>query len=253
MWNLSTALYYKAGGKPWRLNSAREGVCYIGIAFRRGDEGGKTACCAAQMFLDSGDGIVFLGEFGPWYSPDEKQFHLTPDAATRLLSGVLKTYGDLDGKPLKEIFLHCRSTVTDEEFAGYQKACPTGCKLVGVRVRPDRFGPRLFRTGSVPVMRGTFWKLGPRSAYLYGTGFKPRLGTYDGWETPAPLRIDIEHGDAEIEAVGTDIYGLTKLNYNACRLGKNQPVTVGYSDAVGEILISNPTIQARRPNFKYYI
>ena len=102
-------------------------------------------------------------------------------------------------------------------------------------------------------MRGTFWKLGPRSAYLYGTGFKPRLGTYDGWETPAPLRIDIEHGDAEIEAVGTDIYGLTKLNYNACRLGKNQPVTVGYSDAVGEILISNPTIQARRPNFKYYI
>ena len=30
--NLGVALYYKAGGKPWRLKSAREAVCYIGIA-----------------------------------------------------------------------------------------------------------------------------------------------------------------------------------------------------------------------------
>src|SRR6266536_2450037 len=61
MWNLGTTLYYKSGGKPWKLHSAREGVCYIGIAFRRAAEGPTTACCAAQMFLDSGDGIVFLG------------------------------------------------------------------------------------------------------------------------------------------------------------------------------------------------
>jgi phage terminase large subunit GpA-like protein len=25
----------------------------------------RTAACAAQMFLDTGDGIVFRGEFGP--------------------------------------------------------------------------------------------------------------------------------------------------------------------------------------------
>jgi hypothetical protein len=31
MWNLGTTLYYKCGGKPWRLVSAREGVYYIGI------------------------------------------------------------------------------------------------------------------------------------------------------------------------------------------------------------------------------
>jgi hypothetical protein len=63
-WNLGVALYYKAGGKPWRLKSAREGVCYIGIAYRRRDPNSPspTACCAAQMFLDSGDGIVFMGE-----------------------------------------------------------------------------------------------------------------------------------------------------------------------------------------------
>jgi hypothetical protein len=30
-------------------------------------------------------------------------------------------------------------------------------------------------------------------------------------------------------------------------------VTVKFSDNVGEILISNPTVTDRRPNFKYYI
>jgi len=253
MWNLGTALYYKSGGKPWKLNSAREGVCYIGIAFRRASEGPKTACCAAQMFLDSGDGIVFLGEYGPWYSPDHNQFHLSRSAAKALLSGVLKTYSELDGRPLKEVFLHCRSSIGRDEFAGFQEACPTNCKLVGVRVRSDGYGPRLFRDGTMPVIRGTFLKTSERSGLLYAAGFKPRLATYDGWETPVPLRIDIQHGDAPIELVAADILGLTKLNYNACKLGDSQPVTVGFSDAVGEILISNPTVTDRRPNFKFYI
>ena len=127
MWNLGTTLYYKCGGKPWKLASARTGVCYIGLAFRRAPEGPQTACCAAQMFLDSGDGIVFLGEYGPWYSPENNQFHLSSEAAASLLAGVLKTYNDLktpDDPPLSEIFLHSRSSISDEEFAGYLKCLP---------------------------------------------------------------------------------------------------------------------------------
>lgn len=251
MWNIGTALYYKCGGKPWRLVTARDGVCYIGIAFRRTGDG-NTACCAAQMFLDTGDGVVFLGEFGPWYSTRE-QFHLSRTAARDLLQGVLKTYADLGGKALTEIFLHSRSTINDEEFAGYQAACPSGVGLVGVRVRKDRYGPRLFRIGEMPVLRGTFWRLSDTSGLLWGSGFKARLATYDGWETPAALRIDIQHGDAPIERVAQDILGLTKLNYNASKLGDSEPVTVGFSDAVGEILIANQTVAVRKPQFRFYI
>lgn len=252
MWNIATALYYKCGGKPWRLVTAREGVCYIGIAFRRSDE--NTACCAAQMFLDTGDGVVFLGKYGPWYSPRRKQFHLDKSAACDLLQGTLRTYQELEGKELTEIFLHSRSSISDEEFEGYREACPSDIKLVGVRVRLERrYGPRLYRIGSMPILRGTFWKISECSGLLWGTGFKPRIATYDGWETPIPLRIDIQHGDAQIERVAQDIFGLTKLNYNACRLGDAEPVTVGFSDAVGEILVSNPTVTHRKPNFKFYI
>ncbi len=256
-WNLSTTLYYKAGGKPWRLSTAREGVCYVGLAFRKSDPNlsSKTAVCAAQMFIDTGDGIVFLGEYGPWYSPERLQFHLTKQAAKGLLSGVLETYEQLDGRPLKEIFLHSRSEINQEEFKGYIAACPSDAKLVGIRVRVERAGLRfrLFREGRRPMLRGTFLKLNHKTGYLWATGFKPELGTYDGWEVPAPLRIDVQHGEADINQVASDILSLTKLNYNACKLGSSQPVTVGFSDAVGEILVSNPDVKYRRPQFKFYI
>jgi len=254
-WNLGVALYYKAGGKPWRLKSAREGVCYIGIAYRRKDpnSASQTACCAAQMFLDSGDGIVFMGEYGPWYSPADNQFHITKGAANWLLNGVLNTYKDLEGKPLKEVFLHCRSGIDEEEFEGYRSACPPGIKLVGIRVRQERNSLKLFREGNMPVLRGTFWKTHDRSGYLWASGYKPRLGTYDGAEIPLPVRIDIQHGESDIELVAKDILSLTKLNYNACRLGESEPVTIRFSDAVGEILVSNPSVTHRNPKFKYYI
>ncbi len=253
MWNLGTALYFKSGGKPWKLRSARDGVCYVGIAFRRAPEGGRTACCAAQMFLDSGDGVVFLGEYGPWYSEEHRQFRLTQAAARKLLGGILATYAELDGRPLKEVFVHCRSSLSREEFAGFEEATPPGCKVVVVRVRPEGRGPRLFRYGTRPVLRGTFLRQDDRSGLLYASGFKARLATYDGWETPVPLHLYVQHGEAEVEQVAQDILGLTKLNYNACKLGDGQPVTVKFSDAVGEVLISNPTVEARRHSFKFYI
>jgi hypothetical protein len=253
-WNLGSTLLYKAGGKPWRLSTARKGVCYIGLAFRRTDDADpRTACCAAQMFLDTGDGIVFKGEFGPWYSPEQKQCHLDRGSATRLLAGALETYRDQGGEKLTEIFLHSRSTIDKEEFEGYRAACPPGVEIVGVRVRTDHRGVKLFRLGDWPVLRGTFWRINDRSAYLWASGFKPSLLTYDGWEVPTPLRIDIEHGDADIEQVALDIFGLTKLNYNTCKLGDAEPVTVGFSDAVGEILVANPTVKATSPSFKFYI
>lgn len=253
-WNLLTTFYYKAGGKPWRLATAREGVCYVGIAFKRAEatRDERTACCAAQMFLDTGDGVVFRGEFGPWYSPRSRQFRLDKKAAHELLEGVLAAYEQQGGRRLKEVFIHSRSEISAEEYAGYSSACPNGVRVVGVRVRRSN-RVRAYRLGTRPVIRGTTLVAGSRRAYLWASGFVPEVLTYPGWEVPAPLELDVQFGDVDILQVAKDILGLTKLNYNACRLGDSQPVTVGFSDAVGEILVSNPTVAVRRPNFKFYI
>jgi hypothetical protein len=205
------------------------------------------------MFLDTGDGVVFRGEFGPWYSPERKQFQLSPEEARKLLSGVIRVYEEQGGPPLREIFLHSRSGISAEEFGGYLAACPKGAKVIGIRVQRDRIGFRAYRHGAFSVMRGTYWQSNARTAFLWTTGFKPSLMTYDGWETPVPLRVDIQRGEASIDQVARDILGLTKLNYNACRLADALPVTIKFSDMVGEILVSNPIVEHRRPNFKFYI
>src|SRR6185503_3186753 len=127
-----------------------------------------------------------------WYSLTTNQYHLTKAAAESLLKGILKTYEDLGGKQLTEIFIHSRSTINKDEFEGYQKACPDGVNLVGVRVRVDRFGPRLFRTENMPILRGTFWKISDSAGLLGGSGFKARIATYDGAEVPIPMRIDVQ-------------------------------------------------------------
>ncbi len=263
LWNFGTAVYYKCGSKPWKTPWAREGVCYVGLAYKL-TEDKRDACCAAQMFLDSGDGVVFVGEFGPWYSRDKGEFHLPADKAEALLRGTIKTYREQDGRPLKEIFLHARSGIDPREYEGFKRACPPGVNLVAIRVRQDRNDLMLYRyddhpdvakRGQHPVQRGVFWQRTPRHGLLFTNGFKPRIGTYDGFEVPVPLAITVQHGEADLLQVAKDILGLTKLNYNACQLGEGQPITVKYSDRVGEILLANPGLPAEKwkHNFKYYI
>src|SRR5690606_11753698 len=85
-WNLCTTAFFKAQGSPWILADVRGGVCYIGLVYKRDDTRGEqeNVCCGAQMFLDSGDGVVFRGAMGPWASADGKEFHLSSDAAKSL-------------------------------------------------------------------------------------------------------------------------------------------------------------------------
>ena len=263
LWNFGTGVFYKLGRKPWRLDSARDGVCYIGLAYKRASSG-RTACCAAQLFLDSGDGLVFVGDFGPWYSKERREFHLTKAAACELLTGALTTYAAQGGRPLREVFLHARSGLDDHEFAGFRKACPTDVNLVGIRVRKDRMGPRLFRhdahpnfsrRGMYPVLRGVFWQRTERHGFLFTSGFKERIAAYDGWEVPVPLAITLQHGESDLVVIARDVLALSKANYNACQLGESEPITVKYSDRVGEILLSNPDLPKEKwqHNFKYYI
>lgn len=254
-WNLATTGYYKAGGRPWRLHGVRDGVCYVGIAFKQlksGDDD-RSACSAAQMFLDTGDGVVFRGTDGRWWSPEDKQFHLSRNAARDLLAGVLTKYQEFEGRELREVFVHARSELDQDEIQGLQEACPAGAKLVVVRIQRVRKGMRLFREGKYPVIRGTFMSRGKRRCYLWTSGFKPIVGSYDGWETPAPLEMWLQHGEADIRQVALDVLGLTKLNYNACKLGESEPVTIKFSDVVGEILVSNPGMKKPEPKFKFYI
>jgi len=255
-WTLSSSIFYKAGGRPWKLDGVREGVCYVGIVFKKDDrnEDARFSCCAAQMFLDSGDGVVFRGAVGPWYSPETRDYHLDRDAARELVALAVASYREITSRAPRELFLHGRIRFSDDEWAGFSDAVDiASTNLVGVRIR-QASDIKLFRNGKMPPLRGVAYVENDARAYLWTKGYIPRLLTYPGREVPNPVMVEVCRGTAPIETVVQDVLALTKLNYNSCVFGDGDPVTLIFADAIGEILTAGPLAAGAPPlPFKFYI
>lgn len=255
-WKLGAGAYYKAGGRPWQIARMRPGVCYVGLVYKRAEEAGRPrfSVCAAQMFLSDGEGVVFRGALGPWYNPDTKQFHLDEAAAGNLVRMVAEEYRARHGAAPKELFVHAKAAFSEEEWVGFQAAVAgTGTNLVGVQISDAYDELKLFRNGGYPVVRGTVMYTGPRSGYLWTTGYVPRLDTYMGPDTPNPLFVSIRRGEHDISTVMADVMALTKINFNTCLFNDRSPVTIRFADAIGDVLVAAPVDGSKRLPFKFYI
>ena len=255
-WNIATTLYYKSGGIPWKLGEVRKKVCYLGLVYKQIDIDGSrnNACCAAQMFLDSGDGLVFKGNIGPWYNPKTKEFHISRNDACELLSMSLEAFKDKSetGEYPEEIFIHAKTNFDDEEWGGFTEACQGKSKIVGVRIKGDN-SFKLYRDFSYCIPRGTAYYVTTKFAYLWTKGFIPRIQTQIGQETPNPISVEVVRGDTNIEIVCKDILALTKLNYNACIFADGFPVTLRFAESIGEVLTAGKDIRSEVLPFKHYV
>ena len=156
-------------------------MCYVGLVYKRSEltSDKRHACCAAQMFLADGEGVVFRGALGPWFQTDTKQFHLDEDAAKSLIEMVVGEYIRLHDGPPRELFIHAKSAFTDSEWKGFLAGCGKSTNLVGVQIAEARddlksFGRALpgcqrncaagWRAARVPVDGG----LRAAARHLYG-------------------------------------------------------------------------------------
>lgn len=261
-WTQSTTMFYKFGNLPWKLADIRDGVCYLGLVFKKTNQilESSTVCSAAQMFLKDGDGSVFRGNIGLWQGKNEKEFHLNEPSSYDLLSMALDDYKDKWNKFPEELFIHGRAVFSDEEWTGFQRAVTerkAKTNLVGIVIK-DTGGFKLFRDvenepSNYGVMRGMALKINDNEAYLITRGFIPRLNTATSLEIPNPLHIKITRGSADIDTVLKDVLALTKLNYNACIHGDGLPVTLRFSDTIGSILTATDNFKTEQRKFMYYI
>jgi hypothetical protein len=261
-WTQSATIYYKMGRLPWKLAEIRKGVCYVGLVFKKYETGRHLgfACSAAQMFLDTGDGTVFKGNIGSWSNKEDREFHLKKESAKLLLSMAIKSYLERTGSYPQELFIHGRASFKHEEWSGFQEAINENCQdtnLIGVVIKESN-KLKLFR--DIPAepcnygnLRGLALVISETEGFLWTRGFVPRLNTSTSLEIPNPLRIKIDKGIENMEQVLKDILSLTKLNYNACIYGDGLPVTLRFSDRVGDILTAVDDIGEKVLPFKYYI
>jgi hypothetical protein len=254
-WNLHTALYYKAGGTPWRMrrHSSDLTTCYVGISFYHAADGDELHTAVAQVFNERGDGVVVRGGAAQ-ISKTDRQPHLAQADARRLLLDALAEYRSTHGHQPARIVIHKTSSFTDGEAEGFHTAADERdidhLEMLWIQ---RRGAPHLFRTGQLPPLRGTSVQLDERSLLLYTRGSVPYFRTYPGLYVPQPLLIRTESANIDLLAAGTDILALSKMNWNNAQLDERDPLTLRTAYRVGSILKHVPEGARIATRYAYYM
>lgn len=255
-WNLSTALYYKANGKPWRLAKLRQDTCYIGISFyyNKLSFNKDIQTSMAQVFTHNGEGLVLRGT-EVYIDEKTKEFHLSQMQAEVLLKDAIHKYIKKAGRTPSRVVIHKSTLFSKAEEAGFKAAIETANKNAKrdfVTISERNNGIRFMRMGSYPVLRGTLISLSESEYILYTSGYTPRIRTYPGHSIPQPLLIH-HKGDSEIEEICREIIGLTKLNWNTTAFATYLPITLAFSKRVGEVLSERPEGKPLQNHYRFYM
>jgi hypothetical protein len=237
-WNLHTAVYYKAGGIPWRLprDPGDVDTCYVGITFYRSTDRETLQTSVAQVFNQRGDGVIVRGAAAK-VSHNDRQPHLARGDAQSLLTEALRRYRSEHGNLPARAVLHKTSSYTPDELTGFRAAADDAdITTLEMLWLPASDPARLFRPAQHPPLRGTLLSLDDQRHVLYTRGSVPFYGTYPGMYIPSPLPFRLVETESSPEYLADEILALTKMNWNQTQLDARQPITIRTADQVGEIL-----------------
>jgi hypothetical protein len=250
-WNFCTALYYKAGGMPWRSTCVARSTCYVGISFFRPiTESGFLQTSVAQAFSERGEGVVLRGASFQW---DRKQGppRLPRDGARALISGVVDQYTRYHRQAPTRVVVHKSSLFSADEIAGMEDALANVPYFDFLSVA--RSNIRFLRTGAEPPLRGTAIKVAPQRYIVYTRGYVPFLRLYPGLRIPRPMDVIHAKGSAPVTEVLKELFGLTRMNWNSADFASAEPITLGFSRKIGLILAELPHDVDPAGSFRFYM
>jgi len=255
-WNFTTALYYKAGGTPWRWSGAKPNTCFVGISFYKEgrDTASKLRTAMAQTFTSSGDGYVLRGNSFEWDADREKNRspHLDRTSAEALMKLVIDFYSKQNNnvKPAR-VVIHKSSKFWEPELEGLRSGCEgvSQVDLVALQWR----GVQFYRMGNYPPLRGTYVKFSDQNQLLYTMGYVPIQRSYNGPRVPQPLEVIERHGDTPWRDILSEIQGLTKLNWNTAAFSVAEPITLAFARRVGQILAEVRSDQKIRNEYRFFM
>jgi hypothetical protein len=255
VWNFMTALYHKAGASPWRLAELERGVCFIGISFYKElhESNRYLRTSLAQAFTSAGDGYILRGKTFEWKDNERsKSPHLDQISAHSLMTDIIDLYKRQNrGSLPNRIVVHKSSRFWEDERTGFEEACKSVPRkdFVAFGWR----GIQFYRPGNFPPLRGTYVKLEDTNFLLYLLGYIPYLRTYPGPRSPQPIEILEHYGDSPWDTVLTEILALTKMNWNTADFACGKPVTLAFSQRVGQILAELPKNRKPKEEYRFYM
>jgi hypothetical protein len=253
-WNLHAALYYKAGGVPWRLlrNPTDLATCFVGISFYKSLDGDRLLTSVAQVFNERGEGVIVKGAQAQ-LSKDDRQPHLADQDAQALLMNAVGVYRKEHRTMPARIVVHKTSKMTEGEIRGFRAASEESKIDVVELLSLRRSFTRLFRAGTYPPLRGTFLNLQPGSGILYLRGSVQFFQAYPGMYVPRPLELTVASSETPLEQLARELLSLSKLNWNNTQFDGGEPITVRAARRVGDILKCVGEGQRIQPSFRFYM
>ncbi len=254
-WNFHMALYYKAGGTPWRLvrEAADYSTCYVGVSFyKSSDDDALLMTSMAQVFNERGDGVIVRGGQARLSKLDRRP-HLDLDGARTLLQTALASYRREHKTSPARVVVHKTSGYNDDELAGFRKAAEAerieGLDLISLR----HSSTRLFRVGDYPPLRGTLVEMDERTHLLYTRGSVDFFAAYAGMYVPRPLEFLCQDTEQTPRFLASEMLGLSKMNWNNTQFDGADPITTRAADQVGSILRHVPDHVVPQARYAYYI
>lgn len=251
-WDVCIALFYKAGGIPWRWHGAPPRTCFVGVSFHHLETTRRHSIYSsiAQAFASEIEGFVLRGEPVPWDVALGRSPHLSRAQAETLGRSVLQEYVDRTSLPPLRIVLHKRSQFDEQEIRGFVDAFPRVPEVEFVV--PDASTFQLLPAGDYPPRRGTFVRAGSSASYLYTTGFYEPWGTSPGPYVPEPMHVRMDHS-GDLERACREMLALTKMNFNSAMPFEWAPITTRMAGEVGPIMAEVGDDSMPAMSYRYYM
>ena len=252
-WNLLNSLFYKSGKVPWRLFEPRDYTTnFLGVGFHRSLDGQQLWTSTAQMFDESGRGLILRGARA---QTETRGLHpyLTHEDMKALVLGTLRSYREYHKALPARLVVLKTSRFRAEEAAGILGALEeldvAMCDMVWVQ---ESTPISLLRNGNYPVLRGTFVDLNGKGL-LYTRGSVPYYGTYPGMRVPRPLLLSPhQETDRNIRQIAEEVLALTKVNWSSTQFDQKLPAPIRASREVGKVLKHVPYGQPVKADFRLY-
>lgn len=275
-WRLGTALYAKAGGIPWKLDTSQPPLAgdtaYIGLSYalRTAPVGVTTfVTCCSQVFDSDGGGMEFVA-YEAGEGTDLRNPYLSRHDMRTVMSRSLALYHDRHGgRSPRELVVHKQTPFQDQEIQGCLDACEAVSDLTCISItRPAWRGVILERprsgekkaTPGYAVDRGTAFQLDGSSVLLWVAGNAPRA-TLNGRQnffqggkgTPRPLLLQRDAGRGPLTFCAAQVLALSKMDWNNDALYDGVPCTIRYASVLARTIKNMPTLAQRPYDYRLFM
>ena len=251
-WDICVAMFYKAGGIPWRLSGFAPHVCFVGISFHRlrTERDHVVYASCAQAFSTDTEGFVLRGDKIDWDEDLGRNPHLNHGQALRMGNAVLAEYRNRTGRDPLRMVIHKQSKFDEQEKDGFSAACDRIPSHEFISLYSSDF--RLLPQGDYPPRRGTVINI-EGSQHLYTTGFFEPWGSYPGPHIPGPMEVRFDSKSEDEERSCQEILGLTKMNFNSASPFEWAPITTRMAREVGLIMTEVEDDKSPEMSYRFYM